>query len=43
MVQSEQHVVYRLMEGAGQGSPKMMWKKLTENDCSEWNFITVNS
>ena len=22
--------------------PKIMWKKLTENDCSEWNLMTVN-
>ena len=24
------------------GKPKIMWKKLTENDCSEWKLMTVN-
>ena len=40
MVQSEQQVIYRLM--AGGGRPKLTWKKLTEKDCREWKFITVD-
>ena len=39
VVQLEQHVIYRLKEGAGQGGGK----KLTENDCHEWKLtFTVN-
>ena len=37
MVQSEQHVIYRLMAG-----PKLTWKKLTEKDCHEWKLTTVD-
>ena len=37
MVQSEQHVIYRLMAGGGQGGPS-----LTEKDCSEWKLTTVD-
>ena len=38
MVQSEQHVVYRLMAGG----PKLTWKKPMEKDCSEWKLKTVD-
>ena len=38
MVQSEQHVVHRLMVGW----PKPTWKKLMEKDCREWNLTTVD-
>ena len=39
-VQSEWHVIYRLLECVGQGSrPKMTWKSLTENDCQEWKSM----
>ena len=39
MVQSEQHVIYRLMEG---GRVKLTWKKLTEKDCREWKLTIVD-
>ena len=51
MVQSAQHVIYRLMAGGwgggggggwGAGSPKLTWKKLTERDCREWKLTTVD-
>ena len=42
MVQSKQHVIYRLMAGRGAGRPKLTWKKLTEEDCSEWKLTTVD-
>ena len=35
-MQSEQHVIYRLMAGRG-----LTWKKLTEEDCHEWKLTTV--
>ena len=38
MVKSEQHVIYRLKAG----KPKLIWKKLTEKDCSEWTLTTVD-
>ena len=37
VVQSEQHVIYRLMAGEGQGG-----KKLMEKDCCEWKLMTVD-
>ena len=40
MVQSEQHVIYRLR--AGRGRHKLRWKKLTEKDCREWKLTTVD-
>ena len=43
MVQSEQHVIYRLMAGLGAGRPKLTWKKLTERDCCEWKLTTVGA
>ena len=44
MVQSEQHVIYRLMAGGGEaGRPKQTWKKLTEKDCHEWKLMTVDT
>ena len=47
MVQSEQHVIYRLMASGGggggvSGRPKLSWKKLTEKDCCEWKLMTVD-
>ena len=39
MVQSEQHVMYRLMAGGG---PNLTWKKLMEKDCCEWKLTTVD-
>ena len=45
MVQSQQHVIYRLMAGGGgwgAGRPKLTWKKLTEKDCREWKLTTVD-
>ena len=42
MVQSEQHVIYRLMAGGGAGRPKLTWKKLTEKDYREWKLTTVD-
>ena len=39
MVQSEQHVIYRMMAG-GAGRPKLIWKKLMEKDCSERKLMT---
>ena len=38
MVQSKQHVIYRLMAGR----PQPTWKKLTERDCSEWKLTKVD-
>ena len=37
-VQSEQHVIYRLMAER----PKLTGKKLTEKDCGEWKLMTVD-
>ena len=45
MVQSEQHVIYRLIAGGGGGGawrPKLTWKKLTERDYREWKLTTVD-
>ena len=42
MVQSEQHVIYRLLAGGGRVRPKLTWKKLTEKDCREWKLTTVD-
>ena len=43
MVQSEQHVIYRLMAGGGgAGRPKLTWKKLTERACRELNLTKVD-
>ena len=45
MVQSEQHVIYRLMAGGGGGGtgrPKLIWKKLTEKDFHEWKLPAVD-
>ena len=43
MVQSEQHVINRLMAGGGQGGPfKLTWKKLTEKYCFKWKLTTVD-
>ena len=47
MVQSEQHVIYRLMAGGGgggggAGTPKLTLKKLTDKDCREWKLTTVD-
>ena len=42
MVQSDQHVIYRLMAGGRPGRPKLTWKKLTERDCREWKLTTVD-
>ena len=45
MVQSEQHVIYRLIAGVGGGGewrPKLTWKKLTERDYREWKLTTVD-
>ena len=42
MVQSEQHMIYRLKAGKGAGWPKQTWKKLTEKDCPEWKLTTVD-
>ena len=36
-MQSEQHVIYRLMVGWGQGGQKLM-----EKDCCEWKLMTVD-
>ena len=41
MVQSEQHVTYRLTASGGR-EPKQTWKKLTERDCGEWKLTTVD-
>ena len=42
-MQSEQHVVFRLMGvGGGGGGGKLTWKKLTEKDCREWKLMTVH-
>ena len=38
MLQSEQHVIYRLMAGR----PKLTGKKMTEKDCHEWKLTTVD-
>ena len=40
-MQSEQHVVYRLMAGGGQGGPSLHGIKLMEKGCSEWKLTTV--
>ena len=37
VVQSEQHVIYRLMEGGDQGGPS-----LTEKVCREWKLTKVD-
>ena len=37
VVQSEQHVIYRLMAGGGREA-----KKLMERDCPEWKLTTVD-
>ena len=42
MVQSEQHVIYRLMAGGGAGRPKLTWKKLTEKDLRDWKLTTID-
>ena len=42
VVQSEQHVIYRLMAGRGAGRPKLTWKKLMERDCREWKLGSVD-
>ena len=42
MVQSEQHVIYRLMAGVGKGGPSFHGKKLTERDCREWKLTKVD-
>ena len=42
-MQSEQHVIYRLMAGGAQLRPKLTWKKLTEKDCHEWKLTTVDT
>ena len=43
MVQSEQHVKYRLMAGGGgAGRPKLTRKKLMEKDSREWKLTTVD-
>ena len=42
MVQSEQHVIYRLIAGGGEGWPKLTWKKLMERDCREWKLTIVD-
>ena len=44
MVQSEQHMIYRLTAdgGGGGGGPSKHGKKLTEKDCREWNLTTVD-
>ena len=42
VVQSEQHMIYRLKAGGGAGRPKQTWKKLTEKDCREWKLTTVD-
>ena len=39
MVQSEQHVIYRLMAGKGQCSEA---EANTEKDCHEWKLTTVD-
>ena len=42
VVQSEQHVIYRLVAVGGGGGPRLTWKKLTEKDCREWKLTTVD-
>ena len=43
MVQSEQHLIYRLMAGGGGTErSKLTWKKLMEKDCREWKLTTVD-
>ena len=43
MVQSEQHLIYRLMAGGGgAGRPKLTWKKMTERDCGYWKLTKVD-
>ena len=43
MVQPEQHVIYRLIAGRGQGGPSYMYMEETygEFDCHEWKLTTV--
>ena len=42
-MQSEQHVIYKLMAGGvGAARPKLTRKKLTENNCREWKLTTVD-
>ena len=43
MVQSEQHVIYRLMAGRGAVRPKLTCKKLIEKGCREWKLTTVDT
>ena len=43
MVQSEQHVIFRLMAGRGPGRPKLTWKKLTQKDCCEWKLTIIDT
>ena len=40
MEQSEQHVIYRLMEGRGREAQASMEE--TEKDCREWKLTTVD-
>ena len=41
VVQSEQHVINRLMAGGGREAQANM-EKLTEKDCHEWKLMTVD-
>ena len=41
MVQSEQHVIYRMMAGGGREGQANM-EKLMEKDCREWKLTTVD-
>ena len=40
VMQSEQHVLYRLMEGGAREAKDDM--ELTENDCDEWKLMPVD-
>ena len=42
MVQSEQHVICRLMAAGGAGRPKLTWKRLTKKYCREWKLMTFD-
>ena len=42
VVQSEQHDI-QIDGRQGPGRHKLTYKKLTENDCSEWKLMTVDS
>ena len=48
VMQSEQHVIYRLMGGGGGGgghggpSLKLTWNKLTKKDIHEWKLTTID-